>query len=125
MLCRPRASLQHTAPCLRFVEPGSKPSKSGSVMHGGDAFLMCAMGATIETAPCFNAVPNDFASAMLAFRCQRLNRAFETIKIVRYTRHNNFQGFIVLVPTNFTSAHNNPSRSIIRPVFFQRWPPGP
>jgi len=59
-------------------------------MQGGHAFLVGAMRATIKVPACFDAVADNFASAVLTFRRQRMNRAFKAIEIMRNARYDDF-----------------------------------
>src|SRR6185312_13456053 len=72
-------------------------------MHGHHAFLVRAIRAAEEIALGFNAVADDFAAAMRAFRRQRVNRAFKTVEIVRSAVPDDFQRLVVIVSTNFTA----------------------
>src|SRR5712691_10606644 len=78
---------------------------SRPIMHGLDSFLVGAMGAAIKTAPGLHTVANDFAAAMLALWRQRMDRALETIKIMRDSRYHDLQRFIIFISTNFASVH--------------------
>src|SRR2546427_10838790 len=81
----------------RAAAPASAPGVVASgrsfdsypVDGGGDALFVGAMGAAEKCAARFNAVADNFAAAMLAFRSQRMNRAFKTIKIARPAIHVN------------------------------------
>jgi hypothetical protein len=74
-------------------------------VHGHDAFLVRAMGATIVGSAGFYAVSQDFAPAVLAFRGQSVNRAFEAIKIMGDSIANNLERFVVLVSAHFAVFH--------------------
>jgi hypothetical protein len=45
---------------------------------------------------------DDFTIAVLTFWSERVDGAFEAVKVVGLTQDNNFQRFIVLVSANFT-----------------------
>ena len=77
-------------------------------MEGGYALFMGAVGATVKTATGLDAVPDDFASTMLALGGQRVDGAFEAIEIMRDPGADDLQWFIVFVSTNFTTVHNAP-----------------
>src|SRR5262249_5435421 len=75
---------------------------------------MSAMATTIIAAAGFDAVADNFAAAMLAFRSQGVNGAFEAIEIVRNTCDDNLDRFVIFISANFTWAH-------IIPFFFAGW----
>jgi hypothetical protein len=75
-------------------------------MEGSYALFMRAVGATVKTAAGLNAVPDDFASTMLALRGQRVDGAFKTIIIMRDPGADDLEGLIVFVSTNFAAVHN-------------------
>jgi hypothetical protein len=74
-------------------------------MDSGDSFLVGAMGATIKVATRFNAMPNYFATAMIAFRGKGMNGAFETVEVMRNSIGDDFEGLIVIVAANFAKVH--------------------
>src|SRR5438552_5995027 len=63
------------------------------------------MGAAVKAAAGLNTVADDFAAAMFAFWGQRVNGAFETVKVVRDACDDHFDWFIVFISTNFTAVH--------------------
>jgi hypothetical protein len=75
-------------------------------MHRGDAFRVSAVSAAVVIPPGLNPMSDDFAATMFALECERVNRAFETVKIMRNPRYDDFDRFVVLVSTNFTSMHS-------------------
>src|ERR1051326_9000107 len=81
------------------------PRRSNSIMHRRHALFVRAMSATIQIAPRLDPMADYFAAAMLAFRRQRVNRAFKTIEVSRDAVVYNFQRLVVLVSTDFT-LHN-------------------
>jgi len=52
-------------------------------MNGRYAFLMRAVCATKEVAARFDAMPDDFAATMIAFRSERMDGTLEAIKVMR------------------------------------------
>jgi hypothetical protein len=68
----------------------------------GYAGLAGAMSAAIEGAFRLDTVANDLTVTMLALWGERVDGAFEAVKVVGLTQDNNFQRFIVLVSANFT-----------------------
>ena len=70
--------------------------------------MVRAIGATIKAAMSFNAMADDFAAAMLAFRRQRVNRAFKTVKIVRDAILDDLERLIVIVFADFTLHKRSP-----------------
>ena len=71
-------------------------------MHRSYAFMMGAVGATEEVPACFDPMADDLAAAMFTGRCQGMNRAFETIKIMGDSVYNYFERLVVVVTTHFT-----------------------
>ena len=55
----------------------------GSIMHRRDPFLVGTVGTAIEMASGFYSVTHDLASAMIAFRRQRMDGTLEAIKVMR------------------------------------------
>lgn len=78
-------------------------------MDGGDAFLVGAMGATVHISTSFDTVPDDFAATMLAFGSHRVNRALETIEVMRYPVNHNFQRLVISIAANLAGVHIVPS----------------
>ena len=72
-----------------------------------DALFVGAMGTTEETASRFHTVSNDLAPTMFAFRGQRVNGTFKTVKIMRDPSNQNFNWLVVFVSANFTAVHNH------------------
>ena len=60
------------------------------------------MNAAVKRTLGFDAMANDFTIAMLAFRSERMDGAFEAVKIMGLTHDVNFQRLVVLVSANFT-----------------------
>jgi hypothetical protein len=73
-----------------------------------DAQHACFVGtmrATVKRTAGFHTMSNDFAVAVLAFRSERMNGAFEAIKIMGNAVYHDFQRFVVIVSADFTSRH--------------------
>jgi len=66
------------------------------------------MSAAEEAPTHFDAVPDDFALAMLADRCNCLNRAFKAVKHVPRSSCDQLEGFIVFIAANFAFSHWTP-----------------
>jgi hypothetical protein len=77
------------------------PTDSRAIKDGHDTFVVCATGAAIKAAMCLDAVADDLAAAMFAFGRQRVNRAFKTIKVMRFAILYDFQWFVVIVFAHF------------------------
>jgi hypothetical protein len=75
--------------------------ESRVVVYCHDAGMMRAIRAAIKTVMRFNAMANDFAAAVLAFRGQRVNRAFKTVKIVRDAVLDDLHRFVIIVFADF------------------------
>src|SRR4051812_11158262 len=63
------------------------------------------MGTAKIIPPRLHSMADNLARAMLAVRRQRLNGAFEAVKVSGNPVHENLQRFIVFVPANFTFVH--------------------
>jgi len=92
-------------------------------MDGSDALFMGAMGTTVVTATGFDAVPNDLAAAMLAFRSQGVNGTFKAVEIVRNTGDNNLNRLVIFISASFAFVHSVPfwDGGGIRPGLFVIW----
>ena len=80
-------------------------------MQGRDALFVSAMCTAVNIPAGFNPMADYLAAAMFAFGCERVNCTFKRIEIMRNTRYDNLQWFVVLVPANFTSIHKYPHQS--------------
>src|SRR5262245_61060219 len=65
------------------------------------ALVMGAIRAAEEPAFRFDAVTDDPAAAMFTFRGERMNRAFETVKVMRLPVRPDFHELVVVVAANF------------------------
>ena len=74
-------------------------------MDRSNAFFVGAMSAAIEAAPCFDAVPNDFASAMFALGRQCVYGAFEAVEVMRDPVYQDFNRLVVFIAATFTTVH--------------------
>src|SRR5689334_22269166 len=74
-------------------------------MHCHDSFFVGAMSAAINVSSGLHAMADDLTSAMFALGSQRVNGAFETIEIMRYPIHHDFNRLVILVSTNFARIH--------------------
>jgi hypothetical protein len=84
-------------------------STLSAIRHSRYAFMMRATGAAEKFTAGFNAVTNDFATAMFATGREQMDRAFEAIEIMRDAVHKNFQRLVVFVSADFT-FHELPFR---------------
>ncbi len=64
------------------------------------------MSAAVHRATCFDSVANDAAAAMFAFRRQRVDRAFETIEVMRNPVDEELERFVVFVSADFTASRS-------------------
>jgi hypothetical protein len=55
----------------------------------------------------FHSVAYDPATTVLTGRCQRVNRAFETIENMRDVVTPHFEGLVVVISTDFTFRHGS------------------
>jgi hypothetical protein len=65
-----------------------------------------AIGAAEYLVAVFHAVPNNFATAMIAFRLHFLNCALETVKDVRFSLERDLKCLVVFVSAMFAFSHN-------------------
>ena len=77
-------------------------------MQRCDAFLMRAIGAAIIAPASFDTVTDNFATAVFAFRGQGVDGAFEAVEIMRCSRDNHLDRFVVFVSADFTTTHSSP-----------------
>ena len=63
------------------------------------------MGAAINDTVRLDAVSNDMTLAVRASRCERVDRAFETIECHRLARLSNFKRFVVVITADITNRH--------------------
>jgi hypothetical protein len=76
------------------------------VVHCGHTFLVRTVGTTINVAASFHAMPDYLAATVFALGSERVNGAFEAIKVARDAMVDYFQRLIVFISTNFT-LHKN------------------
>ena len=74
-------------------------------MNGGDALLVCTVCAAIKAATRLDSVAEDFATAMVAFRGQRVNGAFKRVEVMGNAVGDNFDRLIVFVSTDLALVH--------------------
>ena len=60
------------------------------------------MNTAVKGALRFDAMADDFTIAVLTSWSERVDGAFEAVKIMGLTHYRNFQRFVVLVSANFT-----------------------
>jgi hypothetical protein len=80
---------------------------SGVVSRFGDSGFARATGAAIKRPVRLDAVPDDFAPAVIANRRQRMDRAFEAVENMLPARRDHLEGEIIVVTANFTLGHIN------------------
>ena len=80
--------------------------------HHSDAVLQlrcagraCAVDTTEDLSVRFDAVADDTAVAMGAYRRQRVDRALEAIENVTLTAHDHFKRLVIFVLANFAFGH--------------------
>jgi hypothetical protein len=69
------------------------------------AALPGTIGATKDSAAVFNAVADNFASAMITFRRHLLNRALEAVEDVRFVSERDLECLVIFVSAMFTFSH--------------------
>ena len=69
------------------------------------AGVLRTMGAAINDTVRLDAVSNDMTLAVRASRCERVDRAFETIECHRFARLSNFKRLVVVVTTDIANCH--------------------
>ena len=77
-------------------------------MNGRHSLLVRAMSAAIKVSRSFNAMTYNSAAAMLAFRRERMNSAFEAIEIMGDAVNHDFQRLVVLIAAYFALSHRLP-----------------
>src|SRR5829696_13997 len=88
---------------LGFGQNGSGPV--GDALRSRHA---SAVGAAIEVAVCFYTVPDHLDVAVLAGRCEGVNRTLETVEGARLAPGRTYlEGLIVLISTDFALGHNS------------------
>ena len=75
-----------------------------AVLDAGHANFAGAMSAAIEGAIGLDAMADDLAIAVLAFRGQGVNGAFEAIEIARNAVDENLDRLVVFVAATFASS---------------------
>ena len=78
----------------------AKALESSPVPNACHALMLGAMGATVHHPAGFHPVPHDSATAMSAFRCERVNGALEGIKIMGDAVHQDLKRLVVFVPAH-------------------------
>jgi hypothetical protein len=81
--------------------------------------MLGAVGATIHHPAGFMAMPNDSASAVAALWGESVDRAFETIKIMRDSVGNDLNRLIILI-TTYLASLNSSVQFILRIRFHLR-----
>lgn len=69
-----------------------------------DALFLRAMRAAIERAPGFDAVTDDAAAAVAAFRRECVDGALEAIEVVRNAVDDDLNRFVVFVAATFAGG---------------------
>src|SRR4051794_2390003 len=72
-----------------------------------DAAHFGAMVAAVHLAAGFDAVADDVAIAVMAFRRQRVDRALETVERVTFTLRDDLERFFVVVAAYFAACHGS------------------
>jgi hypothetical protein len=88
---------------LKCREPASR--KLDVIYHSLDAALSGTVGAAIEGPLRLDTMPNDLAAAVLAYRSQPVNGAFEAVERMGVAGCNHLEGEVVIVTADFTSSH--------------------
>jgi hypothetical protein len=92
-------------PLWQFICPNLAWLDLGVIAHAIHPAFARATGATIEGTVCFNAVPDDFAPAVIADRRELVNRALKAIKRVANARRDDLEGEVVFIPADLTLRH--------------------
>jgi hypothetical protein len=80
---------------------------SASIAQFVFAAFAGAMSAAKNLRAGLNAVPDDFAAAMIAFRRNYCDRTLEAIEDMPFTRRRDLKGFVVIVSAQFTFCHKS------------------
>ena len=103
----------------RFLPPPWRRASPAIAQLAFATFARAMRAAENLPAASFHAVTDDFAAAMIAFRRDHLDRAFETIEDMGLTLRCYLKGFVVIVSAVFTFSHNfiSPPKTKLRAVF--------
>jgi hypothetical protein len=93
-----------------MVVPTDQPGSSFllAVAHTDDPAMLRTVRAAKHRAVAFKAMANDSTLAMFAAGRQGVNRTFEAVESVRFSLHNYFKRFVVIVSADFTCSHKAP-----------------
>jgi hypothetical protein len=80
-----------------------------AIRQTGAASGARAMGATEDAISFFHVMADDSATAMGAFRRQRVDRAFKAVEDMLLSSQNYFKRFVVIISADFTLSHANDS----------------
>jgi hypothetical protein len=83
----------------------------GSVRYFINSFLVRAVGAAVKYSVGFDAMADHLAAAVRALWRQQVDRAFKAIEGVRFSRHDDFERFIVFIAAGFTGSHGSSFRN--------------
>jgi hypothetical protein len=70
-----------------------------------NAFMTGAVGTAIKGSIGFNAMTDDFATAVITNGSQLVNRTLKTVERVPRTSRHDLKGQVIIVPTDFTFRH--------------------
>ena len=76
-----------------------------AILDFADPFLIRTVNAAVEVPVRFDPVANDSAPAVTAGRGQGMDRTFEAVEAVRFSRHHHIERLVIVVSANFTNAH--------------------
>ena len=90
-------------------EPNAPCQKDESLAPVGDSFHTCharAMGAAVEVVPCLNAMSDHLDAAVLAGRCERVDRTFEAIESARALAGCAYlKNLVIVISANLALGH--------------------
>jgi hypothetical protein len=89
-----------------------KAQSSRPIVHGHDTFVVRATGTAVKITLGFDAVADNFATAVFAFGGHCMDGAFKAVEKMRRAVPDDFQQFVVLVTANFT-FHSIPPLFIV------------
>jgi hypothetical protein len=101
-------SLNSSWPSVADVRTWSSYESCCPILYISRCCGPCAVSAAEKATANLHTVTNYSALAMFTDRRDRLNRAFKAVKCVPRTGSSQFEGFVIIVATNFAFCHLPP-----------------
>src|SRR5690606_17130238 len=90
-----------TAAVSAAFSPWPVQWRLGAILDGHNTFFMCAVSAAEEIPAGLDAVADDLASAVFAFRRECMNGTFKRVEVVRNSVHDDFEWLVIIVSADF------------------------